>query len=198
MRGTEVLADPTAAHALIAAERRRQGASEVRLCSAERVLRLQPFEGELWRQHFRVGALTSAGAAEPDHGFELRALGEHVDVHLRFLGALDPDGTRLGRRTALVADTDPKAGRVARLEEHVFAPLRQRWPEARFEFTAERERAMGYFGGLALEIGLALPGVDEVSIADGGSVDWLARLLANRRERAFTSGIGIETLARIV
>jgi hypothetical protein len=198
VRGTEVLADPTAAHALVAAQRRRAGAGQVRLCSSERLLRLQPFEGELWRQHFRIGALTSAGAAEPDHGFELRALREHLEVHLRFLAALDPDGSRLGRRTVLVADTDAGAGRVERLEQAVLAPLRQAFRDIEAAFTDEREHAMGYYRGLALEIRLAPPGRDAVSIADGGGVDWLARLLANRRERAFTSGIGIETLARLL
>ena len=198
VRGTEVLADPTAAHALEAAQRRRTGVDEVRLCSSERLLRLQPFEGELWRQHFRIGALTSAGPAEPDHTFELRALREHAAVHLRLLAALDPDGARLGRRTVLVADTDPAAGRVARLEEGAFGPLRAAFPEVELAFTSEREHAMGYYEGLALEIRIAPPGRDEVSIADGGGVDWLARLLANRRERAFTSGIGLETLARLL
>lgn len=198
VRGTEVLADPTAAHALVAALRRREGAGEVRLCSSERLLRLQPFEGELWRQHFRIGALTTAGPAEPDHAFELRALREHVEVHLRLLAALDPDDTRLGSRTVLVADTNPEAGRVARLEERVFEPLRAAFPGLEAAYTAEREHAMSYYQGLALEIRIAPPGRHEVSIADGGGVDWLARLLANRRERAFTSGIGIETLARLV
>ncbi len=198
VRGTEVLADPTAAHALVAAQRRRAGAGEVRLCSSERLLRLQPFEGELWRQHFRIGALTSSGPAEPDHGFELRALREHAGVHLRLLAALDPDGARLGRRTVLVADADPAAGRVARLEERVFEPLRTAFADVDVALDAKREHAMGYYDGLALEIRLAPPGREAVSIADGGGVDWLARLLANRRERAFTSGIGIETLARLL
>jgi hypothetical protein len=198
VRGTEVLADPTAAHALVAAQRRRAGAGEVRLCSSERLLRLQPFDGDLWRQHFRIGALTTAGPAEPDHGFELRALREHAELHLRFLAKLDPGGDRLGRRTVLVADTDPEAGRVARLEAAVLEPLRSEFPDADVAFTAERAHAMGYYDRLALEIRLAPEEREPVSIADGGSVDWLSRLLANRRERAFTSGIGIETLARLI
>jgi hypothetical protein len=35
------------------------------------------------------------------------------------------------------------------------------------------------------------------SIVDGGSVDWTQRLLSDRRERLFVSGLGLEMLVRL-
>ena len=34
-------------------------------------------------------------------------------------------------------------------------------------------------------------------MADGGSTDWTQRLLSDRAERLFTSGIGLERLIRL-
>ena len=63
IRGTEVLADPTAALALEAAVRRRKRPDEtVRLCAVCRVLRLQPFpDVPGFSQHFALFALVTAG-----------------------------------------------------------------------------------------------------------------------------------------
>ena len=62
VRGSEVMADPTAALALEAAVRRRAGDGTVRLATTHRVLRLQPLSGEgIVLRHFRLLALVTAG-----------------------------------------------------------------------------------------------------------------------------------------
>jgi hypothetical protein len=37
----------------------------------------------------------------------------------------------------------------------------------------------------------------EINLADGGLVDWTQRLTGNKKERLFTSGIGLELLLKI-
>jgi hypothetical protein len=186
VRGTEVLADPTTALALEAALRRRAGADVVRLCSVDRVLRMQPFQ-EGWRQHFGIFSLVTAGRSEAGHAFELRALRDHLRVHLRLLAAL-------GRREAAVEVADT-SGRLGRVEEGVFAALRREFPDATCRLQPNRTRAAQYYTGLLMEVLIPTPG-SALSIADGGMTDWTQRLLSDRKERLFVSGIGIELLGR--
>jgi hypothetical protein len=168
IRMTEVLADPTAALGLEAAVRRRARPDEtVRLCAACRVLRLQPVPPEPgFTQHFALFALVTAGRAQPSHGFEIEALREHIAVYRALLAGLDP----------VVRLTD--------VPERVLAAI-----DGAVEYP-ERKRARGYYAGALLEIG-----VGDLFIVDGGLTDWTQRLLSNRKERLFTSGIGLGLLA---
>jgi len=56
-----------------------------------------------------------------------------------------------------------------------------------------RTDGVSYYDGLQLRIDATLSG-EEVELADGGSVDWAAHLLSDRRETLFTSGLGLERL----
>jgi len=56
-----------------------------------------------------------------------------------------------------------------------------------------RTHAVGYYDGLQLDIDGTTDG-EPLDLADGGSVDWAARLLSDRREHLFTSGLGLERL----
>jgi hypothetical protein len=104
-RGTEVLADPTTALALEAALHRRDGEREVRLCSVDRVLRLQPFPGE-FTSHFGLFCVVTAGRSRAGRAFELDALREHVAIHLRLLDGLADRGYRTGSPTVELGGRD--------------------------------------------------------------------------------------------
>jgi len=205
-----------------------------------RVLRMQQFGGG-WNQHFGLFGLISAGRRQPDHGFGLAALHEHIAVHLRVIAALAAAGHDAGRPVVEVSDTgllralcrqaradlddladqardddlDPEqllaesgvaverfAERVesARLlelvRERVYAPLQEQFPEARLGFRVGRLAGIGYYNGLLLNIDAERDG-RSLSVADGGSTDWTQRLLSDRAERLFTSGIGLERLIRL-
>jgi hypothetical protein len=237
VRGGEVLADPTTSLALEVALRRRAGEASVRLCWVGRVLRMQRFGGG-WNQHFGLFALVSGGRRQPDHGFGLAALLEHIAAHLRVIAALADAGHDAGRPIVEVSDTallralcrearadpddladqardgdlDPEqllaesgvavkrfAERVegARLlelvRERVYAPLHEQFPEARLGFRVGRLAGIGYYSGLLLNIDVERDG-RRLSVADGGSTDWTQRLLSDRADRLFTSGIGLERL----
>ena len=42
------------------------------------------------------------------------------------------------------------------------------------------------------------PSGDAVDLGDGGETDWTARLLQNRKERLYTSGIGLDRLVSLM
>lgn len=206
VRGTEVLADSTAALALEAARRRRAGAADtVRLCAVARVMRMQPLGGKPgYTPHFRLFGLVSAGRAVAEHGFEVRELAEHVRVQLRLLAALGVAGevelsdTRLPRPEGVRGRAhDPVDGEpVDELPEHAPIELRRlaaELPEARFDLT--RPEGVGYYDGPMLRVVVTDAEGHRYPIGDGGVVDWTQRLLANRKERLVTSGLGLGLLA---
>ena len=146
----------------------------MRLCAVCRVLRLQPFPDEPgFTQHFALFALVTAGRSQPSHGFEIEALREHVAVHRRLL--------------------EPGIEHVVRLTDvapHVLEAI----PGAIED--PDRTRARGYYAGALLDIAATDREGQEVGLADGGLTDWTQRLLSNRKERLFTSGIGLGLLAQ--
>jgi hypothetical protein len=82
------------------------------------------------------------------------------------------------------------------VRERVYAPLREQFPGARLGFRVGRLAGIGYYNGLLLNIDVERDG-RSLPVADGGSTDWTQRLLSDRAERLFTSGIGLERLIRL-
>jgi hypothetical protein len=222
-RGTEVVADPTIALALHAASRRRAGVDLVRACACPRVLRPQS-SNPLARRHFRLFALVSAARSQADHRSETAALREHVAAHLAIGAAAREAGAAVDHMVVRVSDTDihkalSRSGvtvrpdvahphdampaavvrrlgrRLRRLEAAIDALTTTVGvaADARLLVDLTRTDAVGYYQGLQLRIDAIDGGVSR-EVADGGSVDWAARLLSDRREQLFTSGVGLERL----
>lgn len=87
--------------------------------------------------------------------------------------------------------------RLARLAERLRGPLQAALPGVELGFDLGRARQITYFEGFAFHVWVGLEDGMRVPIADGGLVDWVARLRSDRRERTLTSGIGIELLHRL-
>jgi hypothetical protein len=222
VRATEVVADPTVALALQAAWRRRHGLDVVRMCAAHRVLRQQAFDPPAL-QHFHIFALVTGARSQSDHRSEVDAMREHVHAHLaitaaaRELGAaveqtfvrisdtaVHAAATRAGvavkadassPRDAIPRDMARRLGRrMRRLEAAVEAltPIVEVF-DSRLLVDLTRTDGVRYYDGLQLRIDATWRGTEH-EVADGGSVDWAARLLSDRRERLFTSGMGLERL----
>jgi hypothetical protein len=225
VRSTEVISDPTSALALEAAVRRRAGTEVVKLCACHRVLRLQPFDTPGAHQHFLLHALVTAERAGPGHASQLRAVREHVEAYLRVVVAAREMGTQVERIDVRISDTRvhellrewgaaPRAdvehprdavgrdearrlGRRLQLLEgaaEALAPLRREFPDSRMLVDLTRTSAVTYYAGLQLQIDAMVEGAG-VNLAVGGSVDWGARLMSDRSEHLFTSGLGLERLA---
>ena len=75
-------------------------------------------------------------------------------------------------------------------------PLQAEFPEAKFRFNLARLEGLGYYTGLCLRISPLAPDGGRYAIVDGGLTDWTARVLADRKERLLTSGIGSEFVCR--
>ncbi|MCB9766466.1 MAG: ATP phosphoribosyltransferase regulatory subunit [Alphaproteobacteria bacterium] len=129
-----------------------------------------------------------------------------VDVHAHKKAAaealLDQAGAALPR--ALPPDQldalalPPRAvQRLQHVRDRVFAALQHDHPDVPAAFDLGRVRQVTYYEGLCFHVfahgpdGLCLP------IADGGLTRWTGALLADRKELAFTSGVGLELLVKL-
>jgi hypothetical protein len=201
IRPVQVLADPTASMALEAARRRRRARDvEVRLATSARCVRMQPLTHPSFTPHFRVFALATAGRDAGNHDFELRALGDHLGVHLRLLAALTGDGYGFAPVEVWITDSerDRPAGR-ARLDKvaaRLFPALGDAFPEVGFRIDETRTQGLGYYDGLMLQIWTTTPDGERMPLGDGGFAPWTQRLLADRKERFIGSGLGQEMVCK--
>jgi hypothetical protein len=222
-RATEVVADPTVALALHAAVRRRGELDPVRMCACHRVLRPQASDPSA-RRHFRLFALVSATRSQADHVSEVEAMREHVQAHIAIAAAAREMGALIDRLVVRVSDTDVHRALVAeeiavkadvthprdampngatrrlgrrlrRLEAAVEALMSaaEASNDTRVLVDLTRTEGVNYYDGLQLRIDAVHDGVQR-EVADGGSVDWMAKLLSDRHEQLFTSGAGLERL----
>jgi hypothetical protein len=86
--------------------------------------------------------------------------------------------------------------RLSAVKTRACDPLAGQFPEATFRFNLARLEGIGYYTGLCLRVSAETSDGDRYTIADGGFVDWMARLLQNRKQRFLTSGIGSEFVCR--
>jgi hypothetical protein len=196
LRGLEVLADPTTVLALECARRRRAGAAEVRLCSAARMLRMQPLASPSHSAHFAILGMVTAGRDRGGLEFALGALAEQLRAHLGFLARAAAAGYRVAGVRVEIADTAGDARRLALVEERLFPALQPDFPGVTFALDPARTHAMTYYRGLCLHVTARAPDGETYQIGDGGFVDWTQRLLSNAKERLLVSGYGVDMLER--
>lgn len=190
-RNTEVLADSTNVLALECSKRRRSQ-DVVRLCSSHRVVRAQTFSGAASFAHFRLFGICTAGKARASFEFEIEAMLEHLQVHLRLLNALRRKDFEIG--LARIALTDFEGIHADRLSTDVIAPLTEEFPEVDVAFYPERSTGRGYYQGACFMLFITDPGKEEQFITDGGFTPWTQLVLNNRKERLMISGMGAERL----
>ena len=130
--------------------------------------------------------LATAGRDLGALAFERVAAGEHCMLA----------GRRVARR-GCVAGPDrgvgPRRGGCASVCDHVRRALDGR-PNVTVVDRPERTEGRAYYRGFCFK-GFASFGGPWVEAADGGAVDWTARLLADRKERLFISGLGVDRIA---
>lgn len=111
-RGAELVADPTPMLALECARRRRRPADRatpVRLCTSQRLVRMQPAPAGLL-PHFRLFALVTAAQRGPTLPAE--PLRQQLGVYLRLFAALGARGYRFDEVTVSLAHTDAVTARL--------------------------------------------------------------------------------------
>lgn len=82
-------------------------------------------------------------------------------------------------------------------EKRILGPLRIRYPHVRFGFDFARKAGLGYYEHLCYHIFAEDKDGRCVQLADGGSVDWLSKLLSSKKERMVTSGFGCELIQNL-
>jgi hypothetical protein len=178
VRGTEVVSDVTNVLALEAAVRRRSDRSQpARLAAVHRVVRTHAPDAPGVHPHFALLGLVAAGRDRG--GFELEAelLLEQLGFYLRLLDAA-------GARDVVVLLT-PLDDRPT---SDVLDALRK--PGVEVALDVSRERGRGYYRSVCFDVRAG-----DVSVVDGGFVDWTQRLLSDRKERLLISGAGVERIA---
>jgi hypothetical protein len=185
LRNSEVVSDPTNVLALECA-RRLRGAPQVavHLTTSQRVIRAQPAPKQPgFSQHFRIFVLASGGVETREHAFTVDTLVTQVRTLLLALDRLEAAGYSFGARRVDLLATDARA----RLAERAASELKDR------VVVARRLLDHAYYsGGLRFMLWVTALDGEEVPLADGGSFDWLARLLSNRRAVFVASGLGAQ------
>jgi hypothetical protein len=194
VRGSEVAADPTVVLALEASRRRSaaiardaRDASVVSLAAFQRVTRAQRFDGEMSFAHFHLSGLVTAGRDTGGRAFERQAMAAHISSMVDGLTALGCSGIQVR-----VTDFD---GGFSDVVEELTS---RRWRTGvRVVPFPERTRAGRYYTDLAIEVHVEIGG-SWIEVGDGGTVDWTQRLVQSKKERAMTSGLGVERLALVL
>jgi hypothetical protein len=176
------VSDPTNVLALEAARLRQAGGDDVHLATSHRVVRPQNYGDGKMLAHFRLFALVSGGRDRGGYGFEAEALSRQVGLLLAAFGQFLAPGTalRLGYTRTTAPNVDARLEALRRVAEANGAEL--------FEEVG-REAAGGYYAGFCFHIFAG-----DMQLADGGVVDWGAKLTGNGKERMVIAGCGVERL----
>lgn len=260
IRGSEVISDPTTSLVLECAIRRKQQLANkntftelTNLATAQRVLRLQPFDRDKgYEQHFKLFGLCTGGRDKGGASFVVDSAIEHISIWLDLIKHLKNKEYSFGDVSVNISDIRLLEKMIATLslprdeinknsfnenfdlfkqynikipkevlstqeintelfehyglgdsldyllalEQRVILPLREKYPKIRFCLDFARKGGLGYYQNICFHIFASNNGRN-VPLADGGSVDWLEKLLSSNKERAFTSGFGAELMQKI-
>ncbi len=190
-RGTEVLADATNAIAMHIAHLRKTQAdfkSVLKFCTTHRHVRTPKVQIEGFTPHFKIVCMVTSGRDNGDFEFEKKA----VEDHFRSLEALLKQVLNIKVKYFKLV---PRAGYaqndrlISKIFEHVssFAPVTVDYDEAE----------NNYYSGIQFKAVIEISG-KEIEIADGGFVNWTQKLLQNKKQRFFISGLGLEYLDKLL
>jgi hypothetical protein len=131
----------------------------------------------------------------PRATIQRRSLDEDFFLFREFAVRLPEHITSTAELTGqLVTDyaLQPFLERLRSMERFALEPLRQEFPHVSFGFDLARKAGLGYYTGPCFHIFATTTDGREVQLADGGAVDWSAKLLTSEKERLVTSGFGAE------
>ncbi|MGV9295820.1 hypothetical protein [Amycolatopsis sp. NPDC003676] len=190
-RASEVSADPTVGLALAAAARRTGTRDEnvVRLAASQRVARVIRVDGgRAITIHFQLFGMISAGR----RGSGSRFGHEQICAHLLFVVAV----LRAAGARAITIRLDPPAAGARVLAERVSARVSGAPDLAVVIGDARPQGREPYYTGLSYKVFTGF-GDEKMEVADGGLVDWTAKLLSDRREQTLVTGCGLERVAMV-
>lgn len=82
-------------------------------------------------------------------------------------------------------------------EKDVLNVLQEKYPNVNFCFDFNRVAGIGYYKDYCLHIYATNKSGRRVQLSDGGSVDYIEKLLSDKKEYAITSGFGAELIQKL-
>lgn len=190
-RGTEVLADATNAMAMHIAHLRKTQAdlkSVLKFCTTHRHIRTPKVQIKGFTPHFKIVCMVTSGRDNGNFEFEKKAVEDHfrslrailkqvLNIEIKYFKLVSRPGYAHSDRL------------ISEIAEHVsdIVPV-----------TVDHDEAVNnYYTGIQFKAVIEISG-KEIEIADGGFVNWTQKLLQNKKERFFISGLGLEYLGNLL
>ena len=188
LRNTEVESDPTNSIALhYASLKKNNELSEktYNFSNVSRVIRTQVFSNPNFTPHFPILSLISCGMDTGSFEFEKTEIYKHFaitqDVCKSVFGF-----NNLFFEIIPCKEYDSNSPLISNSLSHI--------KNSGFDVRiAESDSQNNYYYGMRIKTKIIADGV-EYEIGDGGLLDWTQKLLANKKERMLTMGLGIQLL----
>ena len=188
LRNTEVQSDPTNSIALhYASLKKNNELSEktYNFSNVSRVIRTQVFSNPNFTPHFPILSLISCGMDTGSFEFEKTEIYKHFaitqDVCKSVFGV-----NNLFFEIIPCKEYDSNSPLISNSLSHI--------KNSGFDVRiAESDSQNNYYYGMRIKTKIIADGV-EYEIGDGGLLDWTQKLLANKKERMLTMGLGIQLL----
>ena len=188
LRNTEVQSDPTNSIALhYASLKKNNELSEktYNFSNVSRVIRTQVFSNPNFTPHFPILCLISCGMDTGSFEFEKTEIYKHFvitqDVCKSVFGV-----NNLFFEIIPCKEYDSNSPLISNSLSHI--------KNSGFDVRiAESDSQNNYYYGMRIKVKIIADGV-EYEIGDGGLLDWTQKLLANKKERMLTMGLGIQLL----
>ena len=188
LRNTEVQSDPTNSIALhYASLKKNNELSEktYNFSNVSRVIRTQVFSNPNFTPHFPILSLISCGMDTGSFEFEKTEIYKHFaitqDVCKSVFGF-----NNLFFEIIPCKEYDSNSPLISNSLSHI--------KNSGFDVRiAESDSQNNYYYGMRIKVKIIADGV-EYEIGDGGLLDWTQKLLANKKERMLTMGLGIQLL----
>ena len=188
LRNTEVQSDPTNSIALhYASLKKNNELSEktYNFSNVSRVIRTQVFSNPNFTPHFPILCLISCGMDTGSFAFE------KTEIHKHFAITQDVCKSVFGFNNLFFEiipckEYDSNSPLISNSLSHI--------KNSGFDVRiAESDSQNNYYYGMRIKVKIIADGV-EYEIGDGGLLDWTQKLLANKKERMLTMGLGIQLL----
>jgi hypothetical protein len=189
-RGTETLSDPTNMLAIIISDMLKSGiitkTQTVHYCTTSRVVRAQASSGKGVFSHFGIFCMVSSGKDIGSYSCEKELLVKQLAYYKRLFSV--KYGARLSimlRKRNGYTDGD---GFFEKMTELIQSEL----PEVPLSFDLEHEDN-NYYKGINFKLYIEKDN-EKVEVGDGGFVDWIAKMISNKKERCLISGLGMDRM----
>lgn len=190
IRGTEVVSDIANVLALKTGCDIKTGNSKypLKYCTVHRHVRGQSFTNPAFSAHFGIFCMTSGGADKGSFSFETEELIDHINFYYEVLIKTFEQKDILLK--ILFDENNPGLNNKLKLDIEDFSEktgLKVEYCEKNNEYYNNVQ--FKYFLNYKNEL---------INLADGGSVDWLQKLLENKKLRFVISGLGTELTYKII